>query len=345
MTQISFPTAFVEQQAKEASFYYNQEWIKLITKLYGYRFIPLLSTDEAGQVNGFLPLCSISSHLTGNRLVALPFSDHCPLLATNEIAANNLIDQALDLARHQKVRYLELRTGNNEVLAGRTDMMEANLYVRWLLSLTPNPEDIWSQMRKPVQHQIKKSRKLGVQVRIAERREEVEHYYQLHLQTRSKKHGMPTQPAAFFYGLWDNFAAQDAMKVLLAEHEGTIIAGMVILASGTTVRYAYGASDERYLKLAPNNLLMWKTIEWGCEHGYQFLDMGRTARENEGLMEFKRRWGASQEPLPYYYHPATAGLASTSEQSPKFRLLTNGWRRLPLSIAGPLGGYLYRHLG
>lgn len=345
MTQISFPTSFVEQQAKEASFYYNQEWLKLITNLYGYKFIPLLSTDTAGQVNGFLPLCAISSKLTGKRLVALPFSDHCPLLATDTTAANNLIEQALDLARRQKVRYLELRTGPNAVLSERSDLVEENLYVRWLLPLAHDAQATWSQLRKPVQHQIKKSRKLGVQARIAEQREDVAHYYRLHLQTRSKKHGMPTQPAQFFYGLWDNFAAKDAMKLLLAEHEGNVIAGMVLLASGTTVRYAYGASDERYLHLAPNNLLMWTAIEWGSEHGYQFLDMGRTARENEGLMEFKRRWGANEEPLSYYYHPATDGLASTSEQSPKFRLLTNCWRRLPLGIAGPLGGHLYRHLG
>ena len=39
------------------------------------------------------------------------------------------------------------------------------------------------------------------------------------------------------------------------------------------------------------------------------LDLGRTARENFGLMEFKRGWGAIEEPLTYYYFPRCAGLA------------------------------------
>ncbi len=82
-----------------------------------------------------------------------------------------------------------------------------------------------------------------------------------------------------------------------------------------------------------------------CTHGYQTLDLGRTACDNEGLMEFKRRWGAIKEPLPYYYYPQTAGLASTSERSWKYRLLTSCWRKLPLHVAEPLGSFLYKHLG
>jgi lipid II:glycine glycyltransferase (peptidoglycan interpeptide bridge formation enzyme) len=156
---------------------------------------------------------------------------------------------------------------------------------------------------------------------------------------------MPAQPQRFFYDLWDAFAASGSMQILLAEHERNVIAAMVLFASGSTVRYAYGASDERYLHLAPNNLLMWEAISWGCKQGYQVLDMGRTACDNEGLMEFKRRWGAIKEPLPYYYYPHVEGLATTPEHSWKFRLLTTSWRQLPLQVAGSLGGHLYKHLG
>lgn len=337
-------STFIERQAKD-SLYFNQAWLELITKLYGYSLIPLVSTNTTGKVTGFLPLCSMHSPLTGRRLVALPFTDLSPLLAADEASANNLIDQAVQIAQQQKARYLELRTGTHEVLAKRSDLIEGNLYVRWLIALSADPDLVWSGLRKPVQHQVKKSQKLGVQVRIAQQRDDVAHYYRLHLQTRCKKHGMPTQPQRYFYELWDSFATSGAMHLLLAEYQGAIIAGMILLASGSSIRYAYGASDERYLNLAPNNLLMWTAIKLGCTLGYQTFDMGRTSCDNEGLMEFKRRWGAIKEPLPYYYYPQMAGLASTPEASWKFRLLTSCWKRLPLQVAGPLGGYLYKHLG
>lgn len=336
--------AFVEQQAP-GTFYYNQTWLDLITKLYGYSVIPLITRDTNGQITGFLPLCSMHSPLTGRRLVALPFSDECPLLSRDEQSASELIDQAIGLAQQEKARYLELRTGVNNVLAKRTDLMEGNLYVQWLLSLNPDPDVLWSALRKPVQRQIKKSQKLGVEVYIAQRREEVDHYYRLHLLTRCKKHGMPSQPKRFFSALWDNFAPSGVLQLLLAKYQGTVIAGIILLASRTTVRYAYGASDERYLNMAPNNLLIWTAIKWSCEQGYHTLNLGRTACDNEGLMEYKRRWGAIEEPLPYYYYPHIAGVAATSEGSWKHRLLTGCWKQLPLRIAGPMGGYLYRHLG
>jgi hypothetical protein len=346
MKQISIPAKFIEEQTKDASLYYSRAWLDLITTLYGHRIIPLLTTNQVGQVTGFLPLCLIRSPLTGRRLVALPYSDYCPLLASDDNTANELITRAIDLAHQYKVRYLELRAGPNEALAKRTDLVETDLCVRPLLSLPADSDVAWSRLRKPVQQQINKSRKLGVQVRIAQRREEVAHYYRLHLQTYSKKHGVPAQPAQFFYSLWDSFAANGTMQLLLAEYQGQTIAGMIIIVSGNkAVKCAYGASDKRYLYLAPNNLLMWTAITWGCEHDYRVLDMGRTARTNEGLMEYKRRWGAVPEPLPYYtYYPTATEQVGTSGQSRKMYFFSNCWKHLPVAITGPLGGCLYRHM-
>lgn len=337
-------STFVEQQTKD-SLYYSQAWLDLISELYGYSMIPLTTTNSVGEITGFLPLCSMRSPITGRRLVALPFTDLCPLLAVDETSADALVDQAILLAQEQMVKYLELRTGVNDVLSNRADLIQGQLYVRWLISLASDPDIVWTNLRKPIQRQVKKSQKLGVRVRVAQQREDMAQYYRLHLQTRCKKLGMPAQPQRYFYKLWDTFAASGSVQLLLAEYQGKIIAGMILLASGATIKYSYGASDEQYLNLAPNDLLMWTAIKLGCMQGYQTFDLGRTACDNEGLMEFKRRWGAIMEPLPYYYYPHLTGLASTAESSLKFRLLTSCWRRLPLPVAGPLGGSLYKHLG
>src|SRR5947209_12564179 len=120
-------STLIEQQIKE-TFYYDQAWLDLLAKLYGFAVIPLTTTDTTGQITGFLPLCSMESPLTGRRLVALPFSDHCPLLATDDVSAHALLDQAVYLAQDQKVRYLELRGGVSDVLAKRSDLVEGNLY-------------------------------------------------------------------------------------------------------------------------------------------------------------------------------------------------------------------------
>ncbi len=331
----------------EAAYSRQQAWLDVLKQVYGYTSTLLLTRNEDGQITGYLPICLVQSVLTGRRLVSLPFADWCPLRAVDSASAHDLLDQAIELAKEYHVRYLELRTGADDRLAARSELARSDLYLRWLLPLAANPDDIWMHIRKPVQHQVKKSRKLGVSVRVAECREDMNSYYHLHLLTRGKKHGMPAQSRRFFYTLWDAFAADASLQLLLAEYEGQVIAGMILMGSTMdhALRYAYGASDEHFLHLAPNNLLLWTAITRGCTQGYTTFDLGRTARENEGLMEFKRRWGAIQEPLPYYYYPRIEGLVSTSEQSLKFRLLTSFWRKLPIQIAGPLGGSLYRHMG
>ena len=351
MTQQDDLSAFIARHSDEP-FYYQPAWLDLLSRLYGYPVHTLRTTDASGALTGFLPVMAVRSPLTGRRVVALPFSDCCPPLAVDDAAAGALVDQALALAQAERARYLELRAGPLAALDTRADFMRNDLYSRWVVPLQRDPQVVWKQVKSPAQRQVKKARKEGVTVRQGASLNDMDAYHHLHLLTRSRKHGMPTQPLRYFRDLWQTFGASDGaahgdaqVRLLLAEHEGKVIAGMILLVSGATVRYAYGASDEAYLRLGPNNLLMWEAISWGCEQGYTRFDMGRTAHDNPGLVTYKRNWGAQEEPLPYYYYPQVAGLASTSEESWKYRLLTTCWRRLPLPVSEALGGALYRHLG
>ena len=348
MTATSFPHTSVDAHVAQEmthTLYYTPAWLDLITDLYGSSALSLISTNASGRVTGYLPLCFIQSPVTGRRLVSLPFADHCPLLATDEASANDLVDQAILLAQEKRAKYLELRAGVNDVLARRSDLVASNLYVRWLKPLTPDGDALWQSVDGSVRRAIKKAKRLGVHVRMVQDRAEMEHFYRLHVLTRSKKLGMPAQPRRYFFALWDTFAPSGALQLWLAEQQGVMVAGSILLASATTVQLAYNASDARYQHVRPVNRLLWMAMRWASTHGYDMFDLGRTARDNPGLMRFKRQMGAIMEPLPYYYYPRTAGLAAISESSWKYRLLTGCWRRLPLQVAAPLGGSLYKHLG
>jgi FemAB-related protein (PEP-CTERM system-associated) len=348
MTAMLFPHTSVDAHVAHEmthTLYYTPAWLDLITELYGSSARPLTSINASGRVTGYLPLCFIQSPVTGRRLVSLPFSDYCPLLATDEASTNDLVDQAILLAQEKRARYLELRAGVNDVLARRSDLVASDLYVRWLKPLTPDGDALWRSVDGSVRRAIKKAERLGVHVRMVQDRVEMERFYQLHLLTRSKKLGMPAQPRRYFFALWDAFAPSGALQLWLAEQQGVVVAGSILLASGTTVQLAYNASDARYQHVRPVNRLLWTAMRWASTHRYDMFDLGRTARDNPGLMRFKRQMGAIMEPLPYYYYPRTAGLAATSERSWKYRLLTGCWRRLPLQVAAPLGGSLYKHLG
>src|SRR5216110_3087064 len=282
---------FIAEKASD-HFYFDAAWLDLITSFYGYTLIPLTTASGSGSITGFLPLCYIKSPLTGRRLVSLPFSDYCPLLADDEASANDLIDQAICLAKEKQVHYLELRAGQNEILARRDDLVTANLYANWIVPLGPDPDALSKRLHQGARRKIKKARSQGVQVRIAEKREDMYEYYRLHLLTRTRKHGMPSQPISYFMRPWDTFAPSGQIHLELAEYEGKVIATHITAFYGKIARYMYGASDERYQNLGAGYLLTWEEMAWGGQHGYQQLDLGRTSYANPGLMQYKRSWGA-----------------------------------------------------
>jgi CelD/BcsL family acetyltransferase involved in cellulose biosynthesis len=337
------------ERARE-SICFSKPWLDLIKRVYGYQIFYLTTTGTDGRLAGALPVCCVRSPLGRKHLVALPFSDLCPLLTTDAVSASSLIEQAICLAHQQGARYLELRAGADAILAAHQDLTAHDLYLRYWLPLAGDVAALWRGLSPSVRTKVNKAQRLGVRVRMASSREDMLHFYRLHLQTRSRKHGMPAQPKSFFLGLWDAFAAEGGVagggiEVFLAEYEGLVVAADIVLTAGATAKWMYAASDERYLHLAPNHLLMWSVIEYACLQGHRALDLGRTAQDNPGLMEFKRRLGAVEEPLTYYYYPRPAGLAATSESSRKYKILTASWKHLPLPIAASLGGHLYKYLG
>ena len=68
--------AFVEWRP-DASVFHRVEWLQALKSCYGYVPVALSFTPPGSPLENGLLFCEIRSALTGNRLVSLPFSDHC----------------------------------------------------------------------------------------------------------------------------------------------------------------------------------------------------------------------------------------------------------------------------
>jgi len=70
--------------------------------------------------------------------------------------------------------------------------------------------------------------------------------------------------------------------------------------------YKYGCSDEKFHHLAGMPFLFWKLIEESKALGAEQIDFGRTDMDNDGLVEFKDRFGTTRQRLTYYRYPETS---------------------------------------
>ena len=186
---------------------------------------------------------------------------------------------------------------------------------------------------------LKKAQKSNLRIEQGTGQEQIDDFYLLHLNNR-RRQGIPVQPKRFFNLLRKNILVKGLGFVLSAYLNTECIAAYIFLHWGQTLTYKYGASNPERLDSRPNNLLMWEGIRWGCENGYQILDMGRSSLENVGLRKFKSRWGAEETPLTYSTL-STKPLSSTSENLE--RLMHTLIRNSPPWVCRLTGELLYKH--
>jgi CelD/BcsL family acetyltransferase involved in cellulose biosynthesis len=280
-----------------ATIFHDPGWLRLLGEQYRYPISAWCVTGADGRLAAGLPVALVRSRLTGARLISIPFSDTCPPLQDPASGLDpSVLAQGIEEERGRAGLPLEVR---GEVV-GAPGGTVVQKYVQHRLALEPDIEQVERRFSKSqVKRGIAKAIREGVTVERHQDRAALGRFYAMHMATR-RHQGMPTQPRRFILRFSQLFDAGQGF-VLLARHQGRDIAGAVFLAAGNTLTYKYGASRRSALAVRPNNLLFMEAIRWGCEHGMGTLDFGRTDLDNEGLMAFKRSWGAAELPLAYTY--------------------------------------------
>jgi CelD/BcsL family acetyltransferase involved in cellulose biosynthesis len=311
--------------------YHHPAWVETLAEVYGYEPKAAVVRSPGGAVLGGLPLVAVGGRLRRRRWVSLPFTDFCPPLTADGVLERELASAVDALRRENEVASLEIRAP----VEGFEERAEQR-GVRHELVLT-DPDTLFRSFRSQVRRNIRKAEASGLEVRVAEHRDElVRTYFDLHAETR-RRLGVPPQPRRLFDGLWRNVMEPGLGFVLLAHHEGSAVAGAVFLEWKGRIVYKYGASDTRHWPLRPNNLLFWECIRRGCSSGATALDFGRSDLEDEGLRSFKQSWGAPEVPLAY----TSIGRAASPSRS-SGRVLRPLVRATPTWLSRTVGAALYR---
>ncbi len=323
-------------QWSEASVFHTTGWMAVLADSYGFRPYACVVPTQAGRP-ALLPVMECSSPIFGRRGVSLPFTDAVPALAESSEQRQALWEQVLTLGRARKWRSVEWR-GGMPAEGART----AISFYNHTLALEGTPDALWGRLDDPVRRALRKAARLGVEVRRETTWESVRHFYRLHGQTR-RWHGLPPQPLSFFRHLHHHLIGRGAGCVFSAWHQGEVIAAAVFLQRGRRAIYKFGASDRSRQELRANNAVMWEAIRYFTASGLEWLDLGRTSYQQEGLRRFKLGWGARESMLNYCKFDLRRHTFVTAPDH------SIGWhtavfRRLPLPFLRWLGARLYPHL-
>jgi CelD/BcsL family acetyltransferase involved in cellulose biosynthesis len=322
---------------REATIFHHPAWLRLITESYGYRPFVVISQDENGNIRAGLPMMEIKRMFTRTRWVSVPFSDHCAPLSTDSSGIEQMVDRLTTLARKPGAPEIELRL----VDPAQTRFQPSGEFVLHTIPLEAILENVERRFHQSHRRNIKIAQSNNVQIKVGRNLQDIQAFYALHLETRHRQ-GVPVQPYHFFELLHKLLIDQGLGFVLLAYVNQQCLAGAVFLHWKQTLTYKYGASKSDHLSLRPNHLIFWKAIEWGCEHGYTRLDLGRSSIDNVGLRDFKSRWGALETPL--YYTNLTHQADQISNH--RFRNFVQAViKKSPIWVCRLSGEILYKYFG
>ena len=323
--------------ADRATFFHTSAWARVLSESYGYK--PLYFTIiEGGKLAGLIPVMEIKSFLTGKRGVSLPFTDFCPPVADSIGVFQGLLNAVREHGRKSGWKGIEFRGGRDYFENAPTS---AEHYTH-TLTLDSDADKVFAAFKSNTRRNIRRAGAEGVEVQLLNSREAVADFFQLNCITR-RDHGLPPQPWNFFERIFDHIIAARKGFVALVFRQGKPIAGAVFFHFRGEGIYKYGASDKDHQHLRANNLVMWEAIQWFTRNGFRSLHFGRTETENEGLLQFKRGWGAKEGRVAYYRltlreNTFSAERNGTRSSHPIFKML-------PIPVLRLAGSVLYRHVG
>lgn len=323
----------------QSSAFHSPGWIRVLTETYGFEVGAQVVLDGAGEPSAGLPFCRIVD-MMGTRIVSLPFSDYCDPLVDDRDEWNCLIDQLLVERCPIVVRCVH----NSLPLADERFTLVKR--AKWHgLDLQPDLDTLWRGLRGSARRAIKKARRDGVVVQIAEREEALRAFFELHLKVRKYKYRLLAQPYRFFENIWHHFMEAQSGLLMVAVYQGEIIGGILFLEWKDTFHYKFNVSLPTHLSCRPNDLLIWEGMKYGHAKGYTHLDFGLSDWDQEGLLQFKRKFATEEKTISFLKYapdgPPTQHEKQVRHLLPQLtHLFTN--EAVPDDVTEKAGAVLYR---
>lgn len=163
-------------------------------------------------------------------------------------------------------------------------------------------EQLWANLKyKSCKYCINKARKLGLHIKVVDRREEIPEFVDTlsaliqdvsrRKHERRHVHHSKKYLMALCQSLFPNRVLM--LQVLGTTDNGTeqVMASSVFCIGPSVSTYFSGASNEEYMKYCPNELMIWEGMRILHKHGSRDLILG-------GIASYKKKYGSSYSFLP-----------------------------------------------
>ncbi|PPD35091.1 MAG: peptidoglycan bridge formation protein FemAB [Methylomonas sp.] len=322
------------RESDVATFFHLSAWQQVIQQAFSHKTYYVF-TEHEGRISGILPLVHINSLLFGNTLISNAFCVYGGIVASNVEAFEALRNYAQLLARELDVDCLEMRNRQQQHL----DWPHKQLYVIFRKELDADHEKNMAAIPRKQRAMVRAGIKAGLSSVVES---SIDRFYQAYSES-VRNLGTPVFPKRFFQVLKQVFA--DDCEILIIEHEGRLVAGVMSFYYKDEVLPYYGGGNDLARDLKGNDFMYWEVMRRAVDRGCKVFDYGRS-KEGTGSYRFKKHWGFEPQPLYYEIDLVNAKqIPEINPLNPKYQIFIAAWKRLPLSVSHIVGPWLAKDLG
>lgn len=137
-----------------------------------------------------------------------------------------------------------------------------------ILDLNKSEEELLKEMHQKTRYNINLAKKKGVNIIFSKEREYIDEFISLTHKMASRQK-IKTHSS----GYYKNLIQEAGFALVLAEHNGKIIAANLLSIFGQKAVYVHGSSDYNYRKLMAPHLLQWESILYAQKKGCRYYDL------------------------------------------------------------------------
>ena len=326
--------AFVFAQPS-ATFFHRCGWRRVIENSLGHRAYYRCAWRDDTLV-GVLPLIEVKSPLFGHALVSLGFGVAGGIAAIDDATVALLADDAARLGETLGVDFVELR---HETPRSIPWITKPDLYFAFRRRLHTDPAANLKAIPRKKRADLRKA--IDNPNLRCDTAVDLEIFYRIYAESL-RNLGTPVPPRRFYRAILEEFGNAVELSAI-AGPTGPVAALMTYFFKDVAMPY-YGGATPAARQLHAYDLLYWRLMGRAVERGCRIFDFGRSKR-GTGAFDYKTYWGLAPKPLHYQFHLVRrAELPEINPLNPKYRLLVESWKKLPLPIANTLGPMIARQI-
>ncbi|HEV8014987.1 MAG TPA: FemAB family XrtA/PEP-CTERM system-associated protein [Stellaceae bacterium] len=317
------------------NFFHRAGWRRVIESSLGHR-AHYRCAWRGDTLVGILPLIEVKSWLFGHALVSLAFGVAGGIAAIDDAAVAALAEDAARLGEQLGVDFVELR---HETPREVPWLAKPELYFTFRRTLDRDeaanlkaiPRKKRADLRKAIDNKDL-TLDSGIEPKI---------FYRIYAESL-RNLGTPVLSPRFYRAIVEEFGNAVELSAI-SGRDGPVAALMTYFFKGVAMPY-YGGAIPAARPLHAYDLLYWRLMGRALERDCRIFDFGRSKR-GTGAFDYKVYWGFEPTPLHYQFHLVRQqNLPEINPLNPKYRLMVEGWKKLPLPIANALGPAIARQI-